>query len=224
MVKHHPSDNMLVEFSAGTLDWALSIVVSAHLQFCPRCKKQIAECNSVGGSMLESSKHAEVSSESFEKLMARIKATPDVEKQRSGDYGRGASRSEISGLPRVVQKLLPKDKALKWRHVSPSLKEAVLEAGQSDYEICFHKIKKGGRVAEHGHRGMEATLVLEGSFSDAEGNYAQGDFILKEPGEVHRPMAAQDQDCLCLSVAAAPVKVTGFMGKLVNPFLSINPR
>jgi putative transcriptional regulator len=40
---------------------------------------------------------------------------------------------------------------------------------------------------------------------------------------VHRPRATENQDCLCLTVVAAPPRVTGLFGVLINPFLRIEP-
>ncbi|MFL0805310.1 MAG: ChrR family anti-sigma-E factor [Agarilytica sp.] len=225
MTNFHPSEDLLVEFSSGNLDWAVSITVSAHLHLCPACKQKITQLNTLGSAMLTRAEPIEVKESSFDHLMARIKNTETDQKNpgvSAQEVQPGCDRTKH--LPSVVQKLIPKEKPLKWSFISPSLKAAQLETGQNKYEVSFHKIKRGGKVAEHDHKGLEVTLILEGSFSDAEGNYVVGDFLVKKPGEVHRPIAAQDQDCLCLSVVEAPVKVTGLMGKLINPFLSINPR
>lgn len=231
MANFHPSDNTLVEYSAGNLDWALSICVSAHLQLCPQCKSKVIQYNAIGGSALNEIEPAKVEESSFDKLMSRIQHFDNAAaNDKKASTAQASTRRPIDGdartksLPKVVQRLLPKDKALKWAYVSPALRAAQLETGQNKYEVSFHKIKRGGRVVEHDHGGLEVTLVLEGSFSDANGNYVVGDYIEKKPGEIHRPMAAQDQDCLCLSVVEAPVKVTGLMGKMINPFLRIHPR
>lgn len=229
MSNYHPSDNTLVEFSAGNLDWALSIIVSAHLQFCPECKRKIQELNAIGGSTLLQTEAVDVNDNCFTEVMNKINLTPQNIGGDTTTLGHSATSppqesDRAQALPKVVQKLIPSDKPLKWSAVAPHLKSAKLETGQHKYEVCFHKIKKGGKVAEHDHRGLEVTLVLEGSFSDAEGNYSPGDYLVREPGDVHRPMAAQDQDCLCLSVVEAPVKVTGLLGKIINPFLSISPK
>ncbi|WP_086933552.1 ChrR family anti-sigma-E factor [Agarilytica rhodophyticola] len=223
MANFHPSENTLIEFSAGNLDWALSICVSAHLQFCPHCAHKVSELNAIGGALIEQTKPAQVCNSSFDSLMQRIKNSSQT--QDCQPIQRQAKQDQrTKDLPEIVQKLIPKDKTLKWSFVSSSLKSARLDTGQGKYEVCFHKIKRGGKVVEHDHRGLEVTLVLEGSFSDENGSYMPGDYIVKEPGEIHRPMATQDQDCLCLSVVEAPVKVTGFAGKIINPFLRINPR
>ncbi len=229
MANFHPSDNTLLEYSSGSLDWALSICVAAHMQFCPQCKTKVVQFNSIGGNALVECEPVKVESASFDMLMKRINndsSAEGVKVETSSNTQQGADDFDerIKSLPKVVQKLIPKDKPLKWSFVSPSLRSAQLETGQDHYEVCFHKIKRGGRVVEHDHRGMEVTLVLEGSFSDSEGNYKPGDYIVKHPGETHRPIAAQDQDCLCLSIMEAPVKVAGLMGKVVNPFLKISPK
>lgn len=226
MSNYHPSDNELLEFSAGKLDWALAICVSAHLQMCPQCKNKAAQFNAIGGSMLASVQAVEVTPSCFSSLMAKIKAAPtsDPTPSATTENCDQSDKGQIASLPPIVQKLLPKNKPLKWSFVSPSLRVSKLETGQQKYEVCFHKIIRGGKVVEHDHRGREVTLVLEGSFSDEHGKYQPGDYLVKEPGEVHRPMATLDQDCLCLSVSEAPVKVTGLLGSVINPFLTISPR
>ncbi|NIQ14264.1 MAG: transcriptional regulator, partial [Candidatus Dadabacteria bacterium] len=83
--------------------------------------------------------------------------------------------------------------------LTPSLQVARLQTGQDQFEVSLHNIRAGGKIAEHGHKGTEITVVLKGSFSDANGIYQQGDFLLKEPGDVHQPIASQDSDCLCLT-------------------------
>ena len=45
---------------------------------------------------------------------------------------------------------------------------------------------------------------------------------MREPGDVHRPSATQDQACICLSVLSAPIKLTGIK-QVLNPFMQFNP-
>ncbi len=224
MTNFHPTDNQLVEFSAGNLDWALGIAVSAHIHLCPQCKKKVIEYNSIGGAALTQAKPVAIADDAFAQVMSKIKQSPAPQPEHTKTQAGICATARKECLPPVVKKLLPKDKPLKWSFASPSVRAARLQTGQSDYEVCFHKIKRGGKVAEHDHAALEITLVLEGSFSDDKGNYVAGDFLVKQPGEIHRPMAAQDQDCLCLTIVAGPVQLTGLLGKVVNPFLSISPQ
>ena len=213
MVKHHPNENLLAEYAAGSLPFGLSIGISAHLHFCSHCQHRLEQLNSLGGSLLEEGQSVPVDEGLLDKLMARIDNPIEMP----------ASSASRFNLPGVVEKLVPDLKALRWRRLSPSLKVSRLNTGQDRYEVALHKISRGGKVAEHGHRGQEVTVVLKGSFSDDDGVYTPGDFLLREPGDIHRPRATQNQDCLCLSVVEAPVSLTGWFYRLLNPFLSFKP-
>ena len=238
MIHHHPDNNMLLEYASGSLNWAHSLVVAAHVQLCPKCAAQLQLLNGIGGSLLAASQPVGTSdpqqADAFDKLMQRIdedeagsRQTDTAAVKPSGaplNKTRAHRDPIFSSVPPVVGKLLETNPALKWRRLSKGLKEARLKTDQHQHEVAFHRISPGNKVAEHDHRGKEITMVLYGSFSDAEGVYTPGDFLVREPGEVHRPTATQDQECLCLSVVEAPVALTGFMGKLVNPFLSFRPQ
>ena len=82
----------------------------------------------------------------------------------------------------------------------------------------------GGRIPKHTHRGTELTLVLEGSFSDEEGVYHQGDFLMRDAEDVHTPTAAQTADCICVGVLDAPIRFTGWNYRVINPFLKLEAR
>jgi len=225
MATFHPCENTLAEFASGNLDWALAICVSAHLEHCEECRAHVEKLNALGGAFLDQAPSvvSEQPKTSFESLMSKIKQIEAAEPKPENTVAPAPILSaKASKLPKAVRKLLPKDK-LQWKMLSPSLKEAHLVTGQDKYQVSFHKIKRGGKVAHHDHRGLEVTIVLEGCFSDEGGTYHVGDYLVKEPGEKHRPMATQNADCLCLSVVEAPVKLTGVVGKLLNPFLTINP-
>jgi putative transcriptional regulator len=227
MINHHPDDNLLTEYAGGSLANALGIVVCAHLQACLHCRQRVEHLNNLGAAILKQSAAEPVKAESFEQLMTRIRShgssvAASVPKTQNL-HASYASDPMLKRLPKVVAKLLPRDGKLKWQRASSSLKIARLKAGQQQYEVSFQHISSGGKVVEHDHRGLEVTLVLYGSFSDEDGIYGEGDFLVRTPGETHRPTATQNQDCLCISVVEAPVKVTGLFGKLVNPFLSFHP-
>lgn len=231
MIKHHPDDNLLTEYASGSLALALGISVCAHLQLCPQCRKRVETLNTLGAVILTNSVAEKVEAQTFSQLMTRIRersanelAEQKISTHKSTTQKNIQSRdSSLKNLPKVIAKLLPQDRELKWQRMSMSLKTARLITGQNEYEVAFQKISSGGKIVEHGHRGLEVTLVLQGSFSDEDGVYSEGDFLVRAAGEVHRPTATLDQDCLCLSVVAAPVAVTGFLGKVINPFLGFRP-
>jgi putative transcriptional regulator len=73
----------------------------------------------------------------------------------------------------------------------------------------------------HTHDGSELTLVLAGGFSDESGHFVRGDVAEADPSINHQPVADPGEDCLCLAVTDAPIRLTGPFGRLLNPFLRI---
>lgn len=228
MTNHHPDDNLLTEYASGSLAEALGLIICAHLQACPHCRKRVEDLNKLGATILTHSLAEAVKPHSFEQLMARIRTQQTevvpVKLPKPQELHRSFVHDPmLKNLPKILRKLLPPDGKLKWERVSKGFKSARLVTGQQQFEVVFQKITSGNKVVEHDHRGLEVTLVLHGSFSDEDGVYSEGDFLVRTPGEIHRPTATQNQDCLCISVIEAPVKVTGLLGKFINPFLSFKP-
>lgn len=227
MIKHHPDENTLSEYCAGSIDWAVGIAVAAHLHHCPKCRTQVQNMSQVGGALLREVKAEKPSEALFAQTLAKVRALRETENQEKLEHTQKCETMTrdplLRNLPPVVEKLAARNR-ISWKKVSPSLKLAKLKTGQDLYEVAFHRICAGGKVVEHDHRGIEMTMVLKGSFSDEDGVYSEGDFIVRQIGDVHKPIAAQNQDCLCLTVSEAPVAVTGLLGKVINPFLSVNPQ
>lgn len=222
-IVHHPDENMLAEFAAGQLDWGMALAVSAHIHQCTECAARLREMNQLGGMYLDQAPVQTVSSRALELTLQRIRNERSAQVAVPKQAAKVPADRDLTNLPPMVLKALGPVPKVRWRHVSAALKTARIPLPQSRCEVAFHKICSGGKVPEHDHKGTEVTLVLEGSFSDEKGVYHPGDFLVRAPGEVHRPTAAQNQDCLCLSVLEAPVALTGWLGKIINPWLSFRP-
>jgi putative transcriptional regulator len=217
MIKHHPDDNLLIEFSAGTLAFGHAIAVSSHLHFCGHCQQRVERLNSLGASLLQTSEAMAVSDNLLDKVMSQL------DQPATAPAPKMPPRTNAD-MPRIIDRILAKRGKAQWQFLTPSLDMARLHTGQREFEVSLHRIKAGGSVAAHDHRGTEITLVLDGSFSDEQGIYNEGDFLVREAGQVHRPQASRDAPCICLSVVAAPVRMTGTFTRLLNPFLSFKPQ
>jgi putative transcriptional regulator len=100
----------------------------------------------------------------------------------------------------------------------PKIRSVRLATGD-EYSVALQRVEPGCKVPRHDHRGLEFTVVLSGSFSDEFGVYGDGDFMLREPGQRHLPLAAQNEECICLTVQQAPVRFTGWFWRCLNPLL-----
>lgn len=219
MINRHPESDLLVEYASGSLSVAPCISVTTHLQYCKQCSDSVESLGEIGGELLTTAQAVPVSDELFDRVIASLDSL--VEEKPSDEPQRQCSDSISAELPEFVQRLLP-DGELDWRRLSPSLKVAPISVGEEEYELALHRIDAGGKAPEHDHLGKEITVVLTGSFSDEEGVYQPGDFLVREAGDTHRPFAARNQECICLSVLEAPIKLTGIK-RVLNPFLSFTP-
>ena len=242
-MSHRPDIPWLTDYAAGTLPLSQALCVAVHLSFCPESRKQVEQLNSLGAIMFtnatndsgnlnyeplttelpdgdDGSINQELRSKVFDLIGKNdIKRQPSsvTESPSAND---ASNKAEL--LPHCLEKLIPEGiDQLDWKKLGTALSVARLPAGDDLREVALHKIKAGGRVSNHDHRGREVTVVLQGSFSDQNGLYLPGDFLVKEAGEEHRPIASEDAECICLSVLEAPVKFTGPITSLINPFLKI---
>ncbi len=216
-LKHHPDSNMLVEFSAGSLDIAPSLCVSAHLHFCAKCRSELSKLDEIGSHFLSQSNPTEVNEQLFENVMNEIDRTEHKSTEPEPD-------ATVQHFPAPIKKLITDAKnTLTWQRLSSSIDTAKLFTGQNKFEVALHRISAGGTTPKHDHRGTEYTVVLKGSFSDEQSVYTEGDFVVRKPGDVHQPMGAKNGECICLSALDAPIKLTNPLGFLFRPWLKINP-
>jgi putative transcriptional regulator len=230
--QHHPDLNLLTEFSAGTLERAPAIAVKTHLHYCHKCTLIVQQLEQVGAALFLSDVN-EPSTENtdFAALMNKIDNIAVADKKVTNTTHTDDDNTEentvhklpskYADLPQLVKKMMLNN-AVQWQYTTQNLRSASLVAGQNQYAVSLQKIRAGGNVPEHEHLGDEITVVLKGSFSDEDSVYQEGDFLAKSVGDRHRPMASSNEDCLCLSVEQAPVKLTGTFSRLLNPFITIN--
>jgi len=216
-LNHHPDAHMLVEFSAGSLDIAASICVSAHLHFCERCRAELVRLDEIGSHFLAQSDPVEVDEQLFDHVMREIDRAESEPDKTQVD-------KTMQDFPSHIKKLATAAKNTPiWKRLSSSIDVAKLFTGQDRFEVALHRICAGGTAPKHDHKGTEYTVVLKGSFSDEHSVYTEGDFVVRNPGDIHQPMGAKNGECICLSALEAPIKLTNPLGFLLRPWLKINP-
>lgn len=214
---HHPSDERLLDYAAGTTAEPVSLVIASHLAFCPRCRDEVRELDRLGGVLLEEIPPEAMSADSLQRMLARIeRPEPPVAEAVSVKTYEG---DRDIPLPLRTYLDWPLD-ALPWRRRG-AISELTLLPDVPNHTTRLLRIRAGAAAPRHTHQGNELTLVLRGSFRDDNGHYCSGD-VDEADGDIdHRPVAGDDEDCLCLTVTDAPLKLTSPLGRLINPFVKI---
>jgi putative transcriptional regulator len=70
----------------------------------------------------------------------------------------------------------------------------------------------GRSFPRHLHPGREDVLVLKGGYEDERGHYEAGEYAVYEPGSVHRPATARDEECWILIRLEKPIRLLGWRG------------
>jgi putative transcriptional regulator len=214
MNSFHPSNEQLIEYSAGSLAASISLCVAAHLSACELCRKQHEKLTVVAGFMFDRLETDDVDVDDglltgiFEKIDQRT---------ASADSDVVAKNGQSSSLSKIID---PRSEALHWRTYGKNMQSA--ELLESDgIKASLVRIKAGAMIPMHSHKGMECTVVLEGSFSDAEGIYRPGDFIMRDASHEHAPVASADADCICLIALDAPLLFKSPVMKVYNHFFPL---
>ncbi|MDO8909496.1 MAG: ChrR family anti-sigma-E factor [Pseudohongiella sp.] len=220
MVSFHPDSKFLTDFAAGNLPLSEAVCVAAHLEFCSKCRSHVQQLSDVAAQMMARLEPVVADEDGFDTLMQRIEAGESTPQPARSAAQRASAASGATTMPLVVQKLAKGGlQNMSWVQLGRSLRIAPVNVGCKDRQTAIYDIKAGGRMPEHEHRGEEITVLLKGSFSDAEGKYVRGDFVVRHAGERHQPTATLDTDCICLVSLAEPVKPTSFWYRLLEPFV-----
>lgn len=221
MVDYHPDSRFLTDYAAGTLALSEAACVAAHLHYCGRCRARVQQLTDIASHLFAGlqGQVPESAEDQFEQLMTRIDTEPDDGERMRPDV------SEHDGdrrLPGVVRALVGEEQLeqLDWVRLGKALRIAPIELQSAGRQTALYDIRAGSRMPEHEHRGEEITVLLQGSFSDADGKYEVGDFVVRHAGEPHQPMATQDVDCLCLVSLERPVRATSFWFRLFEPLIN----
>jgi putative transcriptional regulator len=214
---HHPPEELLLDYAAGSADEPTSLMLATHLALCPECRDTVACFESVGGALLEEIEPAALAPDALDCLLARL----DEQVPAS------VSRSPVAGdaphpLPEPLRSYVGDDlEAIRWKQVMRGVEQAeIAVSGPSgNIKARLLRIRPGIKIPRHTHAGTELTLVLAGGFSDGCGHYLRGDLSFSD-GEVdHSPVADKDGECICLTVTDAPLHLTGPLMRLLNPFV-----
>lgn len=217
MPTHHPGEEILLAYSAGSLREPVALVVATHLALCPACRAEVERFDAVGGALIEDLKPEAVSETSIGDLLARLH--DPVHESPAAPVGRSEKPDPTVPLP-LRDYLGSGLDGLPWK-THGGLSEAELLQENADYRVRVMRIKAGTAMPWHTHEGSELTLVLAGGFTDEDKHYLRGDVAVADPTVNHRPVADPGEDCLCLAVTDAPLRLTGPIGRFLNRFVRI---
>lgn len=209
-ITHHPDHATLLAFSAGSLAEALAVVVAAHVDRCPACRRELATMDLLGDLLLQSLPASRLEAPApvmqLRRQEADVPETTVVEPR--GDLPPSLCRLLRFGLDDVP-----------WRRLGLGVWHHRLPSGSGDLRLL--KVAPGRSMPEHGHGGSELTLLLRGSYADETGIYRAGDLADLDDDIEHTPKADAETGCICVIASEKPARFKGLIPRIVQPLIGM---
>ncbi|MBF0678977.1 MAG: cupin domain-containing protein [Devosia sp.] len=213
---HHVSDELLVSYEAGSLAEGWSLAVATHLHSCPECRERARAAASIGGAMLEEIEVTPLRAGALSSVLERLDATPVEAPPIRTTHA--AAGDVPSPLRRYIGANL---ESVAWRKLGTAAQQFIIPTGDSETSVRLLRIPAGTPVPEHGHRGLELTVVLRGTLVDEDDRFTVGEIEEGYDGLEHQPRAGEDGECICLAVTDAPLRFKSPLLRLLQPILKI---
>lgn len=209
-------DALLSDFAAGTLPLPVRRIVEAHLEMTRGNRGFVEALEMIGGAELETIEPVPVTDR--EAMLAAIFASDAAPAARAAERPAPSARP-ADALPAALAPYLPGGlSTAKWRRLLPSLKECQLDE-QDGIVTKLMWVRRGAAIPSHTHHGTEITLVIAGGFTDGPHHVARGGIVVADDSVDHRPIADADEDCICVAITDAPLRLTGPIGRLFAPLM-----
>ena len=205
---------LLMDYAAGSLDEAQSMIVATHLTLSPDSRKFVEVCESVGGGLMDDCAPAEMSANSLDDVLGKLNNTIHVQTTHTP-----CKMLDDMQIPRPLQSYIKDKEDLPWKKIFSGLYSYDLKVPSQYSKARMLKIDPGTKTPQHSHGGIEITLMLDGAAYDETGSYKRGDMIVMDERVTHQPVADEKLGCVCLVVNTDPMKFTSWPGRLINPFL-----
>ena len=218
--QHHPSDETLLRVAAGNLPAGPSVVVRAHMDGCAICRARLTTFEAVGGALLQQLPPVPLRADSLERALARVDSEVSSDENSNERRPRRSSASNARDI--VLPRSLQSYTIGPWRWLGPGIRRSRIALPESpDANVMLLRIGANRKLPEHGHTGTEFTLVIAGSYSDAAGRYLPGDLTEADASVEHQPVVDPDGECICLAATEGQMRLVGFFGRLMQPFIRL---
>ncbi|HEY5107597.1 MAG TPA: ChrR family anti-sigma-E factor [Caulobacteraceae bacterium] len=209
---HHPSDALLIDYAAGSLEPGRLLILGVHLGACAACRDVVALAESVGGALLCELPAAEMAPDALARAMARIERPP------------APSQAPNATTPQDWIRV-PADVALAAkrhrRWAAPGVWVAPVSGRARGPRSYLLRVGAGMSVPRHTHAGVELICVLKGAYTDRGEIHGPGDFAENDDTVEHTPRVTADGECICLIAADNALIPRDWVGRLFQPLVGI---
>jgi putative transcriptional regulator len=212
MSRHTAPEELLLDYAAGALAPGPALVVALHAALDPAARRTVERLSAVGGALIEGEDGAAFDEAALQRAMARLDGV--AVEPPPAPY---VPRPGFEWAPPMLAPHIGPD--ARWRRVIGGFDELRLHVPGDHHRVSLLRLEPGRGLPMHRHVGEEFTVVLQGGYTDATGNYGVGDFAIGPGSEQHEPIADPGEPCIALIVVEKPIVLTGPWGRFFNPLV-----
>jgi putative transcriptional regulator len=214
-MSYHPQTSMLQAYAQGILDDVSAFTIATHIESCPKCRQQVQQFEmQCGEELVSESVDSNLDLDSmFEQIVCLEQNSEPLRPPRLPTFIE--VNDKTFRLPLSLTRF--RDKIGEWKSYGGKVYSASIEISEQA-RINLMYISEDVTIPQHTHKGLESTLVLHGGFSDEDGHYEVGDYLLKDGSVKHSPFTRAGEDCLCLTVLTEPMLFTQGVARVFNLF------
>ncbi|WP_319535315.1 ChrR family anti-sigma-E factor [uncultured Vibrio sp.] len=210
----HPDNKLLEAYASGSIDAVSGLVVATHLETCSKCRDFVNRVEAEQANVVSGLPCGYVPE--FDEMFNNIVTAPPM---TDSVIIRDSAKVSVAGKSFELPKTLSRfsDLVGSWRSYGGKVYSAQIDFGE-DARVNLMYISENVQIPQHTHKGVESTLILHGGFSDEDGEYEEGDLMIRDGSVKHSPFTKAGEDCLCLTVLTEPMIFTQGVARIFNMF------
>jgi putative transcriptional regulator len=212
-IAHHPGEELLAAFAAGSLDLGQRVAIATHLVACASCRDWVRAMEQVGGALIAGTAPAALADGALAHALGRLDepAPPTAP-------ARPLTEDAPQDLPRFVRAY----EFGPWCRIAPRIDMRPIRLPDpGSTRVFLLKAAGGTKLIEHSHTGLEMTCVLTGAFRRDGQSYGPGDFDFGDGDVSHAPRIEVGEDCVSLIALQGELRWSGLIGRLIQPFVRL---
>ena len=214
---HTVGEEWLAAFAAGALSPAKSLVIACQAAIEPRLKSRLGAIDHVAGALVETAEGEALSEGFLDQVMGELDAPAP-----SPAPAPVANGEAPAWMPAPLARFMREsDITLDWRASGSRFARAPLFEFEDGERLYLLRAEGGFRIPEHGHRGEEWTLLLQGGYHVGDAGYVAGDLHQEDAACTHQPVVDAGGPCVSLVAIEGRLKFRSPLLKLLQPILGV---
>jgi putative transcriptional regulator len=191
-------DVLLMEYAAGTLSDALSLLAASYVALSPEARRRVYECEAVGGALLCHECAPEpMRASALEQVLHRLDEpkAPEIPKAKAQAVPEAVADYDLP-LP-LIEFLCARHETVHWRRAGTGFEMIVVPTSCTMTQVRLMRAVPGAKAPAPQSSGMR--LVLQGGWVEEAQRHPAGTLLVYEH-PLEGAFACRSEGCICLVV------------------------